>query len=181
MIVIGIDPATGVSSDLGYCAFNPETLEILATYNIGSSYKKLEHRIKEISDVVEALLIELPPEEEVLVCIEYFVMAGKNGETLQRLVGSIMGRVPYNQRVVSVQNSTVKLMMAGHGHADKLAVAFGTHKHFESNKKSAERIIELTRGKEFDILDSIAIGVTGWLKRNELAKVKKPKKYKKAR
>lgn len=168
MLVVGIDPATGSSSDTGYCVFNPDTKEILCSYKIGSKHRPLEHRIKDISDIVEGLLLELVG-NEVLVCIESFVMRGKGGESLQRIIGSFMGRVPYEFTIAQVQNTSVKLLMAGHGHADKVSVAFGTKDFFAPNLVSQERIKELTAAKEFDILDAIAIGASGWLQ------AKKPK------
>ncbi len=178
-LVIGIDPGSGVSSPTGFSVFNPETKEILYQGNIGTRYKLLQHRIKDISDVLEAAIKDVTdnyPKHNILVCIEYFVMMGKGGEVLNRLIGSFMGRLPYNVELLHVQNSTVKLKMAGHGHADKSLVAAGVASWFLSNDKSCKQIIGLTLANEYDILDSLAIGVTGWRIHQGEAVTAKPKK-----
>jgi Holliday junction resolvasome RuvABC endonuclease subunit len=165
MIVVAADPGTGISSPTGFSAFDPVTKEILYKGNLGTKKKLLQHRIKDISDTFEAVLkdvMENHPKRNILVCIESFVMRGKGGETLQRLIGSFMGRLPYNVELLHVQNTKVKLCLAGHGHADKHQVAGGVAEWFSSNDKSTNTIVGLTLANEYDILDSLAIGVTGW-------------------
>lgn len=167
-IVIGVDPGTGSKSPLGLSIFNPDTREIYLAEKVNTDFKKLEHRIKDISDVVEAKLLEAEleyEEAEVYVYIESFVMRGKSGETLQRMIGSLMGRVPYTFKLSHVQNTSVKLVLAEHGHADKKAVAEGVCYYFNSNKAARHLIrdmIEDSRQSNWDILDSLAIGIAGW-------------------
>ena len=164
-IIVGIDPGTGSSSPTGLAIFDSSNNELLLACDIGSKHKALQHRIKEISDVVEATLMELVPSKRpIIVCIEYFVMKGKGGESLQRLVGSIMGRLPMHFQLEFVQNSTIKKELAGHGQADKTSVAFGVLDYFAKNKETTEHIKGLLLAKNFDTLDALAIGVTGWIK-----------------
>lgn len=182
-LVIGVDPGTGASSPTGISVFDPATGEIYFLYTYGSSHRKLEHRIKEISDEIQDLfsLISGDPDvEKVYVCVEQFVIRGKGGESLQRLIGSIMGRVPMAWDIVHVQNTKVKLALAGHGHADKASVAVGVKDYFsfltKSSPNSLNMIEELVKADEWDILDSLAIGVTGWMivqHLNELSEAKK--------
>ena len=187
-MIIAADPGTGISSPTGFSVFNPVTLEILYAANIGTKRKLLQHRLKEISDIFQNTILDIDGHysqtHDVLFCIEQFVMRGKGGETLQRVIGSLIGRLPYGFNLVHVQNTTVKLMVAGHGHAEKHEVAKGLEKHFSSNKSSEALIKSLTDKNEYDILDSLAIGVTGWktfrgqISPKTLRKRKKPKKEK---
>lgn len=174
-IIVGVDPGTGSSSDTGFVAFDSDTLEIFYAVEVGTERREVRHRIKDIVEVVAGLLTELsmrgPP---VQAYIESFVMRGKGGETLQRLIGAIMATAPEEVSLDHVQNTTVKLAMAGHGHADKVSVAVGTLDYFVSNNKSHEYIKSLLKSKKFDILDAFAIGVTGWQKSSG-AKVSKKK------
>jgi Holliday junction resolvasome RuvABC endonuclease subunit len=168
MFVIAIDPGSGVSSPTGLTIIEYYSKEIFVAKNLYTKKRELAHRIKDISDNLEIEVLEflkmLPKEAICLVCIESFVMRGKGGETLQRLIGSFMGRIPYHIPIEHVQNTTVKLAMAGNGHAEKELVALGVLKFFESNQESKALIEKLTKAKEADILDSFAIGVTGCLK-----------------
>jgi len=160
-LIVGIDPSSGASSPVGLSVIDSNSYEILFTTNVTSKHKALHHRIKEIADTVESVLMELAATGlPVKIYIEYFVMRGKAGESIQRTIGGIMSRIPLKGFSLDfVQNSTVKKVIAGHGQADKLAVAMGLSKYFPENKI----IKSLISSKEFDILDSLAIGVTGWL------------------
>jgi Holliday junction resolvasome RuvABC endonuclease subunit len=98
------------------------------------------------------------------VCIEQFVMRGKGGESLNRLIGSYMASIsPSQGNVIHVQNTSVKKVIAGHGHADKASVSAGLETFFSSNKESVAIVKTLTQRGEFDILDALAIGATGYL------------------
>jgi Holliday junction resolvasome RuvABC endonuclease subunit len=164
-LVIGLDPGTGSSSPTGFCLFDPTSLRIHYAANIETTKRELHHRIKEISDVLDttlAFIAQDHPKRQLLVCIESFVMRGKGGETLQRLIGSFMGRVPYNATLLHVQNTKVKLFIAKHGHASKEDVGIGVLAYFSKNKESKDQIEHFLRNKEADIIDSLAIAATGW-------------------
>lgn len=159
-LAIGIDPGTGVKSPLGLAIFNPETREIIYSLAIGTTNKFLPHRIKDISDKLAAhfkWLALIYSQAEVTVYVESFVMRGKGGETLQRLIGSVLGRVPYEFDVVEVSNTKVKNRIASHGHADKSAVANGVLKYFNDS----DTIKDLIDSGLWDELDAFAIGIVG--------------------
>ena len=160
-LVIGIDPGTGVSSPMGFALIEPETKQILFTAEFWTKYKKLEHRIRDISEQFEAVLTGAVLEEGDAIFIEYFVMRGKGGETLQRMIGSIMGRTPYDLQLDHVQNTSVKLIVGGAGTADKVDVARGLRDYF--NKEPARKFVQALINKEqWDQLDALAIGLAGW-------------------
>lgn len=165
MVVVGVDPGTGIKSPTGFVCFRAETLEIIAEQTITSKYKKVEHKYKDICDQFELLMLELSnsqvSNEPVLVVFESFVMLGKAGETLQRLIGSLMGRVPYHFKVTHVSNMRVKLIVGGTGKADKALVGSGVAKVFESNVTSSKIISRLIKEAAWDVLDAFAIGIAG--------------------
>lgn len=168
-LIISIDPGSGISSPTGLTVFDPHTKDILYASNVSTKFKQLAHRIKDISDKVEAIFKEVEESatgREVVVTIESFVMRGKGGETLQRLIGGFLAKTPYMFRIEHIQNSTIKKVLAGHGHADKTSVARGTEDFFANNAESVKLIKGLLLRQELDILDSLAIGVT-WVKSQE--------------
>jgi Holliday junction resolvasome RuvABC endonuclease subunit len=180
-LVIGIDPGSGVASPTGLSVFDVETREILLADNLGTRHKALQHRIKDISDQLEDYIKQVItnyPDASIIVAVEYFVMLGKGGEILNRLIGSFMGRLPYNIEFTQVQNTTVKRLVGGHGRAEKQQVAAGLLPLFSNNETSMAQIMQLTSEAEWDILDSLAIGVSAWLiKQNEIPKIPtKPKR-----
>lgn len=181
-ILAAIDPGSGVSSDTGFIALDLATGEILYALEIGTERSELRHRLADITGTVQALLTDLANRGNVQCYVESFVMQGKGGETLQRLIGAFMACCPDEVYLEHVQNSTVKKTMAGHGHADKASVAIGTLMFFEKelpNEKTAEYIKALIKNKKFDILDALAIGVTGWKLSGEKRAIKKPSKKRK--
>lgn len=176
LLVMGIDPGTGVSSPTGVAVFDPLTRDVIYTTNLFTKHRELQHRIKDISDQLEGI-VTLLLQEEVTLCIfiESFVMRGKGGETLQRLIGSFMGRMPYEFLITHIQNVTVKKIVAGHGHAEKEEVAAGIALYFKGNTE----VEKLVNRKEFDIIDALAIGVAGWeIASGSLPSVKKGSKSK---
>lgn len=160
--MIGIDPGTGSSSPTGIAIFDPQTLEIIYTTNLFTKHKILQHRLKDITSQLVEVFNQVPA--PFTVCIEQFVMRGKGGETLQRLIGAFMSQVPYSCELIHCQNTTVKAKIGGHGQADKVTVGRGLEAFFTPNKDSVKLIKELTDKGEVDIIDALAIGATGWIK-----------------
>ena len=167
-LVIGVDPGTGLASPTGFVCIDADTRTIEWAENVGSKHKPLEHRIKEISEVIEMYFVNLAealgPKDKVTVCIESFVMRGKGGETLQRLIGSLMGRVPYNFEVVHMPNTRMKNLVGGTGKADKQQVAEGVLEWFGDAElgtacESYRAIKSLISLKEWDILDALALAI----------------------
>lgn len=168
MISIGIDPGTDSASPTGFAAIDTRTKELLWFSFVGSRYSKLEHRIKEISDLVEKTLSQLDDEltssRPVIVCIEDFYMRGIGGRTLQRLIGSIMGRVPYKFQVRFINNLTMKKMVTGSGKATKREVAEGVREWFSDNPVTHEIVEELASSEDWDVTDALGLAITGFKK-----------------
>lgn len=166
-IVVGIDPGTGVTSPTGFVAFDPLSRELLYHANIRSSYKELSPRIKDIAEQVTNGLLSIDPEVEVVVFTETFVMRGKAGQNLQRLIGALTAAVPYKyQPIGEVYNTTVKRVVGGTGKADKVQVAAGVYAWGSENVDTKQQLDTLIADGEWDKLDAFAIGLAGWLIKN---------------
>lgn len=160
-IIVGIDPATGVSSPTGVAVIHGPTRTILGTFALHAKDKKLEHRIKRLSEVVEAIVSSFLDVSAVDCHLEYFVMKGKGGEMLQRLIGSFMGRMPVEVNINHVHNTTLKKVIAGHGHSSKAEVAEGVLRFFAGHPVSEAHVRRLILLKKWDELDSLAIAIVG--------------------
>lgn len=165
-VVIGIDPGTGVSSPLGFAVFDIASRDILAIDEIypGESYKQrrlmpLYKKIRSINNQIEPFVLMYPGLKAVY--IESFVMRGKGGETLQRLVGGIMAIVPDGIPFREVANTRVKMIVGGKGSADKEQVAKGVLAFFSPNPESKKIIEKAIEVKAFDALDAFAIAIAG--------------------
>jgi Holliday junction resolvasome RuvABC endonuclease subunit len=169
-IVIGLDPGTGISSPTGFAAFDPDAQVLLHAQEVWTSKQEFSERIKEIADQVEELLFAIDPDVNVTVYVESFVMRGKGGEMLARLTGALMASVPdHCQPVATIQNTTVKKIVGGHGRADKAEVANGVHTYFQADAESRERVQAYINAKLFDVLDALAIGIAGHLRATKQA------------
>jgi Holliday junction resolvasome RuvABC endonuclease subunit len=164
MIVVGVDPGSGVDSPTGIAIFDPEKLTIYLATTISSKSKSGEERAKDICTAFERRLTELVPyaEDGILVSFENFVMRGKGGQVLQRLIGALSSRVPKNFQTIHVYNTTVKKVVGGTGRADKEQVARGVGAYFSQHDNSYALVHGLAAIKQYDILDAFAIGITGY-------------------
>jgi Holliday junction resolvasome RuvABC endonuclease subunit len=162
-LVVGIDPSSGSTSPVGFAVFIPETREVVYTEAIHVKKNEFRLRIKEISARISELMLSIDPDAEVTVYIEKFVMAGKPGEMLARASGAIIAALPANVNFDEVQNTTVKKIVGSNGRADKLAVAKGVHTWFGSQPLIEDAI----QKEQWDILDALAIGLTGWLREQQ--------------
>jgi Holliday junction resolvasome RuvABC endonuclease subunit len=166
-IVVGLDPGTGVSSPTGFAAFDPDSRDLLYHSNLVSKHKPLSTRIKDIAEQVADGLATIDPDVEVFVFTETFMMRGKSGQNLQRLIGALTAAVPYQyQPVGEVYNTTVKKVVAGHGAADKSQVAAGVYAWGSENAETKLQLDALIARGEWDVLDAFAIGLAGWLIKN---------------
>lgn len=168
MIIVGVDPGTGVSSPTGLVMFDPVTLEILHVSELTSKFEDDAMKIKDIAEQLEFELTGLDPDEDVHVFIESFVMQGKSGEKLARLTGALMSHVPYQFKVGFVHNTTVKKQVTGAGNANKPKVAEGVLEHFKTNKASSLIIANLILEERWDPVDAAAIGLAGSMLRGLL-------------
>lgn len=104
--------------------------------------------------------------ERKLFATEFFVMRGKGGQSLQRLIGAYYAVLPNGFDVIEVQNTAVKMCIGGSGKDDKRAVAEGVYSWFKGkNKESARMVWNAINEEKWDQLDACAIAITGYLKR----------------
>lgn len=165
--IIGIDPSSGAKSAVGACIIKPSTREIIdVNETICPKYMSVEQRIKLINKDLKNFLYPRYTKGNILIAIEFTVMAGKGGESLNRAIGAIIAATPIDQDGAvyrNVQNTTVKKLVAGTGKAEKEDVAYGLLNFFSSNKDACNIINNLTVLGKYDILDAIAIAVTGYI------------------
>jgi Holliday junction resolvasome RuvABC endonuclease subunit len=163
-IVIGIDPGSGSSSACGLCAILPEAREIVAHRALWP-VKYSQPAIRRVKDIAEQAALFIAdvvrdyPNHVVVVGIESFVMRGKGGETLQRLIGAILTRVAYDYKIVEIQNTTMKKFVGGRGASPKSEVAEGVRKFFGPNPASWALATDLTERGEEDVIDALGIGI----------------------
>lgn len=167
MIVVGIDPGTGKTSPTALVAFNPETKQLYQHLTINAEDELDEHRIVTIADAVATVLKSFEEYDDVLVCVETFVMRGKGGMQLQRLIGGILARIPRQFKVRMVYNTTVKRVVAGSGRASKEEVGRAICAIFSEYRRSWEVLWGLLTTKQWDLLDAAAIGFAGWCAKEE--------------
>lgn len=166
MIVVGIDPASGVSSPVGLVAFDPESKEILFYTALWpeKGATALHKRLVSLHDQASELLSALDPKERTYVFIENFVMRGRGGEQLARASGALMAAVPSWCELDEVHNVRLKMLVGGSGKADKLTVAEGVARFFEDDPTSHEVVLKAIRDKDFDVTDALAVGIAGWMR-----------------
>lgn len=167
MIVVGIDPGAGVKSATGVAVVDMETYEILMTRDIWPKNRKARapYRIMSIAIQVDEILVELP--SRFLLVNEHFVMRGKGGETLQRLVGAIYATAYTDTEFLEASNMQLKqfLSESGSGKATKEDVALGVKRWFAAKNKIKEvqLIDKLIGEKKWDSLDALAVAIVGYL------------------
>lgn len=166
MKIVALDQSTGSRSDFGFCVVEMDTMDILVAKAI--KIKKdpdLRKRIKLIAAHIAAEFKLLEQQGvDYAIFIEQYVMMGKGGESLQRLNGALMVVAPSNREMHFINNLQVKKFVTGSGKAEKRDIAMGLLEIFKSNKNSVDLINNLMVGSNWDALDAIAIGVTGYEK-----------------
>lgn len=169
MLVIGIDPGMGVRSPTAVSVFDSSDKFIFEHFyqtpgKLKVETEKLSFMSKTIAHRLDLKLDEYRNSKvKIRVCIEDFVMRGKGGQTLARLVGAIIGALPEYmcKDIKYCRNTTVKLHLAGHGHAEKIDVAKGVRKWFSDVPAMKDLVNKCIRKEEWDLTDSLAIGITG--------------------
>jgi Holliday junction resolvasome RuvABC endonuclease subunit len=164
MKVFGVDPGAGVKSPTAVTAFEP-----IKDYLIGGSLitpgdfeKETDRKMKFMADSFAREINQMEISKGDLICFESFVMRGKGGETLQRLIGAFLSKVPYNVEIMHVQNTAVKKHVGGSGKASKLEVAEGLLEFFKADKYMKQTLTKHIDQRNWDFLDALAIGVTGY-------------------
>lgn len=169
-LLFGVDPGTGRASPTGLVLIEPASMAIRHAIELGASDKVTDRRIKTISDHFELELLQLESQIKNAtfdVYMEKFVMKGKAGQVLQQMIGGLISRVPRTMGLDHVQNTTVKLVIAGHGHADKTKVAEGVAYLVRKNPEAAKLIFKWIDDGNWDLIDATAIALAGWRIKNE--------------
>ena len=169
---LGIDPGLGVRSATGISIIDMDTYDIICDREIWSEKKRqpINQKLIYLSNQFKQIVSEYQTWEssDMAVCIESFVMRGKSGQSLQRLIGSFLASTDHNNEILEVQNTKVKLAISGTGSGDKEQVGLGLIKWFSNKNKESEMIIkDLLLLEKWDILDSIAIAISGYLYYNK--------------
>lgn len=165
MIVIGLDQSTGTRSNFGYAVVDLDKMEILrASEFVVEKARTLDSQAlrKRIKHLAATVMQEIKTDQKRFGSIDYiflegFVMAGKGGESLQRLVGAIMLITPNEIPVDFAHNLQTKMFITGSGKAEKHEVAEGLKKFFPKSRL----LIDLIDSKRYDALDAIAIALAG--------------------
>jgi Holliday junction resolvasome RuvABC endonuclease subunit len=158
MQIVGIDPGTGSTSPLGVVTVDFTDRSIKGYAEYWSDGGNATARIRDIA----SHMCKDWPEVVDIVAVEYFVMRGKGGETLARMVGAVLGCLPPLSQYVEVQNSTLKKFVGGHGAASKEEVAEGVLEYFMINDNSLALVTEFVLEERWDLVDALAIAITAY-------------------
>lgn len=159
--VVGIDISSGARSSLGFAVVDMANLKILHTTDFKPApTPDLRKRIKQIAAFLATEFKKLEAlDEDYIIVIESTVMQGIGGQSLQRAIGAAMLVCPAARRLEFVYPMSVKKHVTGVGKgSDKRAIADGLKKWFPNN----ELIFQLTASSRWDMLDAVAIALTGW-------------------
>ena len=162
-LIIGIDVGLGVRSALGLAAI--KNGKIIGAREVWATDKNLPQKLRSLGLELEVFLKSIGEDYETpfvdAIYFEYFVMRGKSGESLQRLVGALMSASPTDTPFIPVQNSTVKKLIGGKGNDDKKKVAEGVLRLLGKDPENKALIERLISNEKWDILDAIAIALAG--------------------
>ena len=165
--IIGIDPGTGSTSPCGFALYDSKEDKILATYGVWPTSGKapkdmaVRERIFRISEKIKDLVesvVDSYGVDQVGLSIEAFLIRGKGGETLMRLKGAILAKVPLTLEVIEIQNSTMKKRAGGHGGADKKEIA--DHLSFTLDASNRDILTALTNLGKWDEIDAVGLAVS---------------------
>lgn len=161
MIILGVDPGAGVRSATGYAIINFNNKELLDyghhkvsnSYDIGMKCFEIAAMVYDFQD---------GPYEPEAIAIEQFVMRGKGGMTLQRIIGAVLGAHPHLEPLFP-GNTELKRLISGSGAADKKDVAIGVIKWL-GDANSMYHVDKLMQNEMWDTIDAIAIAIAGGMK-----------------
>lgn len=159
-LVMGIDPG----SVSGVVVFDTETKAISMIEELEATHRNYDDKIRWLArGLFECIDLYKAGEGSALscICIETFVMRGKGGQQLQKLIGAYVSVTPEGVPVYHVANTSVKKVVGSRGDAGKEKVAMGVANYFHSNKESVAKIMKLIEKEKWDLTDAFAIGIAG--------------------
>jgi len=173
-LIIAIDQSTGKKSKLGLAVFFPMTatdppkIFYVAEISADRATDSADRRIQSIARTLDKHLQEFiykSVDEQGLtitaIVFEHFVMRGKGGETLAKMVGACLVLLPPDVQIIYANNNITKQYVAGKGGSEKELVAAGVKDYFSRSQNLSE-IEDLISLHKWDILDALAIGITGY-------------------
>jgi Holliday junction resolvasome RuvABC endonuclease subunit len=158
MIIMGVDPGTGSKSALGMAVVDVRRRVLLRWEEYVAKGAAWE-RIRSVIGQLKGAIIACPDVEAI--ASEYFVMRGKGGETLSRLVGGLIVSIPDGTKFIEVQNSTIKKVLTGRGDASKEEVAAAVLNYFKDDWESYSTVKTLIAEESWDAIDAMAIAIAG--------------------
>lgn len=164
MNILGVDAGSGSKSATGLALLdiNDYSVSTVALWPEKRSAKANE-RLRSLAPLFTEAIEEATALPD-LVVFESFAMRAKSGETLQRLIGAYISRVPDEAEVIEIANTKIKQFIGGTGKAEKEDVAEGVINWFANkNKYSVAYVERLLEQKRWDEVDAIAIAISGVL------------------
>lgn len=162
MICIGIDPS---SNAVGLSIFDPNTKELFVFEQIVAPKSKDVHkRIRYLYEEVSLRTLNVNPLERTYAAVEDTVLRGRSGQILAFATGALIATIPSHCEFTTIRNTTVKKLIGGSGDADKVIVARGVLAWAHGNKETEEQVRAAIQRGHFDALDSLAIGIAGFMR-----------------
>jgi Holliday junction resolvasome RuvABC endonuclease subunit len=163
LLVIGIDPATGITSRAGLAAILPHERKLLFTDSYAPELAKdaeLAEYVKAMFLSVGAVLKRLHKEYDLAIGIEHFVMQGRAGQMLNQVVGAFIAAAPNKAEVTTIHTMTVKKQVFGSvpKGLTKKQVAEAALEFFDDSK-SKEKLERLIEDEAWDTTDAVAIAI----------------------
>lgn len=160
-IILGVDIGSGVKSATGLAFFDPvgmtfETKELRPDDKRAPANERLRNLASKFSSLILT-------EGFSIIAFESFVMKGKGGETLARLIGALMAATT-DEKIVEIANTKIKQIIGGNGRSEKEEVANGLEAYFmNKNRASADKVRALKIQQAWDSVDALAIAVSAYL------------------
>jgi len=165
MIIVGIDP--GASSGVAVLEINNNKITVLNTYPVHllpTTRKGIKlsagKRLSSYIDQILSIFIDHQPDK--ICCEEPFIKFRNASKAMNRLLGAVdIAAHMYkdNTMVQLINPSVVKKIVSGNGKIDKEPLAT----LLMSKVTNPSYIQKLINDKAFDITDSIAIGIAGYI------------------
>jgi Holliday junction resolvasome RuvABC endonuclease subunit len=164
MTILGVDPGTGASSPTGLAAINPRAFQIYWTKEVTTEQDSCEHhKLYDLSAQVKFEIEKLEQDEDFVVACETFVLKGKSGQLLHRLIGAYICQVEPNNHVEYIFNTTMKKLVSGSGSGDKVDIALGCQYYFRSNPTAVSYLSALIKDQRYDRTDAIGLAIGAFI------------------
>lgn len=158
--IIGIDPSSGSKSALGlalYDSLENRVIETAAIHPDRDRKQPTYHRIKSLAINATGIINEWADAYDCKVHIEWTIMQGLGGQTLQRAIGAIMALIPFHVPIFEVHNIGTKKNLTGRAKSDKYEMASALLERLHID--NYEHVQILIKESRWDECDAIAIAL----------------------